>query len=1054
MATVVKKSLVTLIVLSHILSMTASAQHQGLNHIVTRTYFSENGTKYQDGVAYYNGLGLPMETVEKNCTPEGNSIATYTQYDSLGRSSRQYVPVTLYDGDIFLEPSLFHNYAILQHEDGIPYSKIEYEQSALSRSTSNSGSGQDWQGHDTRKSYLLCKRTNPFLSCKRYKVNEMSGAPVCEGYFPDGSIQVTMTISPDNDTSLVFTDSRGLGILSRQICDGQSLDTYSVYDEFGDLRFVLQPMYQQDSSLVHYSFEYRYDSMDRLTYYRIPGATSSAPVTRYWYDCGGHLTFTQDSRQRSSTVESFTFMLYDFMGREVLSGECSAADTSGIKQHSYIADYTGGEQGTICETGYTVGQMQQPFSNAELHKATYYDKYSFLCRTGFSNRDVFPLASISAAGLPAGEISVVTGDPFTTGYGTRLFRAFYYDAKGRVQKTVSSNIKGGYQIENTSWSFSDKPIQESITVSGNGITSLTETLTYTYDGADRLTSMIHKIGDAIPETILERTYDEKGRIETEQFGGLVATKRQYDYNIRNQLTGIGSFRFSQNLYYCDLFLIGGDHQRRYGPDPSAMTWSAGSGAAGNVVRGYDFRYDHAGRLKSSIYSEGWTNNVGAYNETVNSYDLNGNIGSFSRTGQNTFFNSEGNRIISRNTFSALRTDYTYDRNGNLKSDANKGINNIEYTWQNLPCRITFSNGTTICYLYSADGEKLKENSVFYLGNKIYDSNTLRMIRTDTGYVTLSGSTPTYHYYQRDSQGGNRVVMLSDGTVEQVNTWFPSGYPIGALSTSASLQAFKYSGKEYDTVRDLNLYDFGTRMYDPENRVWNSPDPLAGKYASNSPYAFCADNPMRFVDVDGKDIYYVDKDGRFVQSEADTETDYIFYNGDGEEDYNQMIHFPYGQLEFHYDKSGGNLQVAGPSRNVFALFEFLTKFCEVEFGILGNVNYALIVTDNLTRCIRLHNIYTHVSTKSNVKYVIHSHPKETISSRIKNDTQGDLIAVMGNGTNTLNGIYCSSDKTVILFDKSGYYPIAWSLDCFLHENQIREALNYINTNHSKKLSDLP
>lgn len=684
----------------------------------------------------------------------------------------------------------------------------------------------------------------------------MSGAPVCEGYFPDGSIQVTMTISPDNDTSLVFTDSRGLGILSRQICDGQSLDTYSVYDEFGDLRFVLQPMYQQDSSLVHYSFEYRYDSMDRLTYYRIPGATSSAPVTRYWYDCGGHLTFTQDSRQRSSTVESFTFMLYDFMGREVLSGECSAADTSGVKQHNYIADYTGGEQGTICETGYTVGQMQQPFSNAELHKATYYDKYSFLCRTGFSNRDVFPLASISAAGLPAGEISAVTGDPFTTGYGTRLYRAFYYDAKGRVQKTVSSNIKGGYQIENTSWSFSDKPIQESITISGNGITSLTETLTYTYDGADRLTSMTHKIGNAIPETILERTYDEKGRIETEQFGGLVATKRQYDYNIRNQLTGIGSFRFSQNLYYCDLFLIGGDHQRRYGPDPSAMTWSAGSGAAGNVVRGYDFRYDHAGRLKSSIYSEGWTNNVGAYNETVNSYDLNGNIGSFSRTGQNTFFNSEGNRIISRNTFSALRTDYTYDRNGNLKSDANKGINNIEYTWQNLPCRITFSNGTTICYLYSADGEKLKENSVFYLGNKIYDSNTLRMIRTDTGYVTLSGSTPTYHYYQRDSQGGNRVVMLSDGTVEQVNTWFPSGYPIGALSTSASLQAFKYSGKEYDTVRDLNLYDFGARMYDPENRVWNSPDPLAGKYANNSPYAFCAGNPVRYVDVDGESTYVV------------------------------------------------------------------------------------------------------------------------------------------------------------------------------------------------------
>jgi hypothetical protein len=47
------------------------------------------------------------------------------------------------------------------------------------------------------------------------------------------------------------------------------------------------------------------------------------------------------------------------------------------------------------------------------------------------------------------------------------------------------------------------------------------------------------------------------------------------------------------------------------------------------------------------------------------------------------------------------TDYTYDANGNLKTDANKNITNITYNHLNLPKVITFANGNTITWLYDA-----------------------------------------------------------------------------------------------------------------------------------------------------------------------------------------------------------------------------------------------------------------------------------------------------------------------------------------------------------------
>ncbi len=70
------------------------------------------------------------------------------------------------------------------------------------------------------------------------------------------------------------------------------------------------------------------------------------------------------------------------------------------------------------------------------------------------------------------------------------------------------------------------------------------------------------------------------------------------------------------------------------------------------------------------------------------------------------------------------------------------------------------------------------------------------------------------------------------------------------------------GSEFSDGSGLELYDFGARYYDAQLGVWHSPDPLTAKYPSLSPYLYAFNNPMLFVDPDGREniIYLYAADG--------------------------------------------------------------------------------------------------------------------------------------------------------------------------------------------------
>ena len=646
-----------------------------------------------------------------------------------------------------------------------------------------------------------------------------------------GQLSVIKTTDEDLNVSYTFTDEMGHVVLTRQMKGSETHDTYYVYDDKSNLCFVLQPMYQSSANLDLYAFQYKYDGRNRCIWKKLPGAGYMEMV----YDNADRLVFSQDGNQRALTSGNWTYYKYDGLNRLTEQGTCTnkvtTSGTNVLVQH-------------------------------------FYDSYAFRSQAGFNNSNFPDDASGNGKGALTASVATVLGS------SNKIYTAYYYDIKGRVAKTVQSNLLGGYDVTATIYTFTDKPATVTHTHTASGKPTRTEMYTYSYNHADRLLKVEHTLGGT-KITLADYAYDNLGRLQSKSLHGSATNKLTYAYNVRGWLTGISGSKFTQNLYYNT-----GTGTAKYNGSISSMTWKAGNES---TIRGYKFTYDGLSRLMNATYGEtaGINTNTNRFSENVTAYDKNGNIKTLQRYGQtaassyglidNLTFTLGGNllnRVDDAAAASAYgggfefkdgvkqANEYTYDSNGNLTKDLNKGISTITYNVLNLPNMVTFSDGSTIAYTYGADGTKLKTvhktgsttTTTDYCGNVVYENDVQKLLLTDEGYVTLSDGK--YHYYLKDHQGNNRVVINQSGTVEEANHYYPFG---GVFASSGNVQPYKYNGKEYDSKKGLNWYDYGARHYDAVLGRFTTNDRFAEKYYSMSPYQYGANSPVGNIDVNGDSI---------------------------------------------------------------------------------------------------------------------------------------------------------------------------------------------------------
>ena len=135
---------------------------------------------------------------------------------------------------------------------------------------------------------------------------------------------------------------------------------------------------------------------------------------------------------------------------------------------------------------------------------------------------------------------------------------------------------------------------------------------------------------------------------------------------------------------------------------------------------------------------------------------------------------------------------------------------------------------------------------------------MKQVVVDGGYMTVT-DTPFYFYYLKDHLGNNRVLVSPAGTATQINHYYPFGGLFGE-STGGTSQRFKYNGKEFDRTHGLDWYDYGARHMSPDVGRFTTIDPMAENYYSISPYAYCGNNPMKYIDPNGMDWIHANYNG--------------------------------------------------------------------------------------------------------------------------------------------------------------------------------------------------
>ncbi|MCR9250216.1 MAG: RHS repeat-associated core domain-containing protein [bacterium] len=914
--------------------------------------FASTKEQVSTKVTYLDDLGRPVQIIQKNGSPAGKDVVNLQTYDEYGRGDKIYLPVptSVTDGRIHSNSSIiatgtnYYNNKLGTQDGSWAFSQSIYESSPLNRVVSSQSPGTSWVGSQrgvTSEYEVNIASDNVYNWIIDESDNSVS---VGTGtYFSTGRLNKVIKVNENGQKNIEFTNYKGQVVLSRAFLDKKHVDTYYIFDKYGQQRIVIQP---EGSEYINnngyaalntedfrhkYVFEYQYDDLKRMVGKRIPGSDWVYMV----YDNRNRVVLTQTGNQRNVQVVTSNSEVSEYLGNsyDIQSGSLtlkpgfrftasgsSAFEASTLEAPSEVWQFTKYDQfnraiitGQVKLSG-SVSEIQVDVDDFYANNNPTYETYLLVSGSlfGYSNNS-FPkthengatvttsdLLTVSyfdsyqfngANGAPLGYLDTPKGH--ATGVRTRVLgtdqwleTATYYDYKYREIKSISENHKNGTDIlanqyENEILSLINQTVTTHTSDDYTG--ELKEIQTFDYDHIGNIEEVKHKINSGDEITLSKNTYNEIGETQRKQLhsvgGSSFIQSLDYQYNIRGWVSAINDI---SNLGSSDKFGMKLDYENagQYNGNIGRITWKTMGGSLNQNEQEYAYAYDDLNRLKKATYSSyGAANHftVGGDDAGQIEYDLNGNIMSLNRnfngtTADNLNYYYSGNQLLEV-TDSATATlfrdktpatgenDYKYDANGNMVSDLNKEIAQISYNHLNLVELVIFENGDYVKYFYDGSGKKLQKESKTgtstkvkdYISGKHYEDGTLTFFHHGDGRVRLANNTFHYEYNLEDHLENARVTIDSTGNVIQRDDYFPFGLTFNHYAQSPE-NLYKFTGKEEQ--EETNWTDFGARMYMADIGRWGVIDPEAKLYDQWSPYNYVKNNPLIYIDPDGRKLKFV------------------------------------------------------------------------------------------------------------------------------------------------------------------------------------------------------
>jgi RHS repeat-associated protein len=777
------------------------------NWIKTKTYKSESTTPITDPtpaqakmqIQYLDGLGRPKQTIDYGMSGNGKDLITHIEYDAYGRQVKEFLPYEspsstaslLYRPSASAEVVTFYNTAAFGNTQN-PYSEKKLENSPLNRIQKQGFPGTNWAVTTNNNDHTLkyVYGTNDATNVRSFKaiatwnastkIYDISFSGTSSSYFAANMLYKTVvydentTLGETNKGTEKYTDIEGRVVLERtnfvNTGGGGYLivhDTYYVYDQFGNLTYVIPPLVDltvnvTQTVLDNMCYQYKYDHRNRVVEKKLPGKQWKYIV----YDKLDRVRATGPvlSPFTNSSTSGWLITKYDKYNRPVLTAYQDATITSAARKtfqdNVDNTSYQLNESKSTTNTNvsgvlFRYTTVSYPLNGYNPLTVQYYDDYLF------DNAPVNPTDFAAVLGQ-------TVRNPFTS---KNMCKTLPTGGWVRIAETVSDvNAKNNYTLYRTdrmssqilsrllytggdytkvlsNVDFEGKILQKVTYHKKGSNTEIITTENQTYTNQSRLYTMKHKV-NALPEELLtSNTYDPLGRLKTKLVGNTTSSpiqKIDYSYNVRNwinrinntaNLTDLVNDLFAFRINYDSISNNYTDVIRQYNGNICETYWKT---STDNKERRYGYVYDDLNRMKNSYYKNVSTSSINnTYNESL-SYDKNGNITLLYRNGgvevQNSTTQIDNmiyyydpnikNRLMkvidATNNVSGFdddgtgtlasdpSDDYAYDAFGNMTKDENKTITAITYNHLNLPLKITFSSGYTIQYIYDALGTKMKK----------------------------------------------------------------------------------------------------------------------------------------------------------------------------------------------------------------------------------------------------------------------------------------------------------------------------------------------------------